>query len=410
MDPLDALLDLDHPRKLEAAAWARAELEPDAPAGAATDRTRSFDVARWKRSADYGILGLTVDPAFGGQGRSMVETLLTFEGIGLGCEDTGFAFALASQVFAMQRALEAAGTDEHKATWLPKLIAGEALGSFAMTEPDAGSDTAAIATTADPDGTGGYRLNGTKAWVTMGPMCDVVIVFATVDPTLGRWGSTAFVMEADRPGITRGPVIPKLGLESSPFGSITFDDVALTESDRMGAEGAGGGIFTSAVQAERAFLYAVQLGATERVMHQSIERASRRQQFNQPIGAFQSVSNRIADMKLHHEAARLLVYKAAILHDLGRPVTMAAALAKLETSEKAIATALDAIRIHGAEGYTIEGGVEASLRHAVGGLAYSGTSDIQRNIIARLLGADRAPRRRTTPNESPASNTTDSNE
>jgi alkylation response protein AidB-like acyl-CoA dehydrogenase len=258
-----------------------------------------------------------------------------------------------------------------------------------MSEPAAGSDTASISTTAERRGENHFLLTGEKSWITLAPVCDVAIVFATVDPALGHWGLTAFLVPTDHPGVTRGPVEAKLGMTSCPFGGLRFDGCELGPDHLLGSVGAGGGIFTAAVEAERAFLYAAQLGSMERVLQRTIHRARRREQFGRPIGSFQAVSHRIAEMKLRHEAARLLVYKAAALFDRGDSVTMAAALAKLQTSELAVQSALDAVRIHGAEGYTVAGGVEASLRDAVGGLAYSGTSEIQRNIIARLLGVER---------------------
>lgn len=377
---MDAMLDLEHPRKLAAAKWAAKTL------GGRNDK---FDRQLWKKAADFGVLGLQSPEEFGGTDVSTIEALLTFEGIGLGCEDTGFVFALASQVFAMQKALVRSGSDLQKSTWLPKLCAGEAVGSFAMSEPDVGSDTAAIATMATQLDDGSFRLDGTKAWVTLGPVCDVIIVFATTDRSLGRWGITAFVVAADLAGVECGPTERKSGLHSCPFSNIRFDGCVVPAEAVLGAVGAGAGVFSAAVEAERAFLYAAQLGVMERTLNKTVARAQTRTQFGQTIGGFQAVSHRIAEMKLRHEASRLLVYKAAALHDRGESVTMAAALAKLQTSEAAVESALDAVRVHGAEGYTEAAGIEIELRDAVGGLAYSGTSDIQRNIVARFLGVDR---------------------
>jgi alkylation response protein AidB-like acyl-CoA dehydrogenase len=383
LGPLDALLGLDHPRKTAAATWAADVLGTPSPV---------FDRGRWEAAAAYGVQGLTVPVELGGTGHSTVDALLTFEGLGYGAHDPGLVFALSSQVFAMQGALLRAGSPAQLTRWVPALCQGTAIGAFAMSEPDAGSDTAAITTTATPVD-GGYRINGTKTWVTLGPVCDVVIVFATTDRSLGRWGITAFVVDVDRPGVRRGEPIPKMGLESCPFGTLTFEDCFVGADDVLGQPGSGGAIFSVAVSAERAFLFGAQLGATERTIERSVERARTRVQFGKPIGAFQAVSHRIAEMKLRHETSRLLVYKTAILADLGRDVTLAASLAKLQTSETAVQTALDAMQVFGAEGYTVAAGAEADLRHAVGGLSYSGTSDIQRNIVASLLGVDRPPRR-----------------
>ncbi len=368
---LAAMLENDHPIKLDAAAWAREHL-------ATESSERVFDRDRWKLAAAHGVLGLRIPTEYGGKGVSAVEALLTFEGLGLGGNDNGLVFALAAQVFATQTSLVTAGSEAQKAEWLPKLCAGEAIGCFAMSEPDIGSDTASITTTAT-ETDDGWLINGTKTWVTLGPEADFAIVFATVDPEKGRWGLTTFLIPLDRPGVTVGPVIAKGGLESCPFNEIAFD----------GDVGAGGSVFNDAVDAERAYLYAAELGVMERTLNMTVDRARRRTQFGKPIGMFQAVSHKIAEMKLRLEASRMLVYKAAALHDRGDVVTLAAALAKLQTSEAAVESALDAIRIHGAEGYVVETGVERELRDALGGLAYSGTSEIQRVIVARFLGADR---------------------
>jgi alkylation response protein AidB-like acyl-CoA dehydrogenase len=383
---IEALLDDAHPHKIAASRWAAEHLG---------DRNDGFDRARWRQAAEYGVLGLRTPAELGGSGASIVDTLLTFEGLGHGCPDSGFVFALASQVFAMQTALVGSGSPDQHATWLPRLCAGDAIGAFAMSEPAAGSDTAAITTTV-AIGDDEIVIDGTKAWVTLGPVCDVVIVFATTDPALGRWGLTAVLVPIETPGVSVGPVEAKAGLKSCPFGTLTFDRCTLPRAAVLGAPGAGGAIFAQAVEAERAFLYGAQLGVMARTLERTIARAQQRTQFGRRIGEFQAVSHRIAEMKLRYEIARLLVYKAAILADRGESVTMAAALAKLHTSEAAVASALDAVRIHGAEGYTEAAGIEIELRDAVGGLAYSGTSEIQRNVVAGLLGVDRPPRPTTT--------------
>ncbi len=381
---VEAMLDLEHPRKMDAAAWARDVL---------TEGVEGFDRTRWQRAAEYGVQALTIPAAYGGADVSGVEAMLTFEGIGLGCDDNGSVFALASQVFPSQMSIARFGSDEQRQRWLPGLCDGSVVSSFAMSEPGAGSDTGAITTTATPLDDGSYRLDGEKSWVTLGPVCDVVIVFATTDPGSGWWGLTAFLVDARADGVDRGAIEPKMGMRSCPFGRMRFDGCIVPADQILGGVGAGGSVFSVAVEAERAFLYAAQLGSMERVLDRTIHRARSREQFGQPIGGFQAVSHRIVEMKLRHEASRLMLYAAAARHDRGEPVAMAAALAKLQTSEMAVQSALDAMRIHGAEGYTDACGIEIELRDAVGGLAYSGTSEIQRNIVARLLKVDRPVRR-----------------
>ena len=294
-------------------------------------------------------------------------------------------------MFAFGSCFTAGATPEQRERFLPAMIAGDLIGSFAMTEPATGSDTTAITTTATKV-EGGYRLNGSKAWVTLGPVCDLAIVFATTDPTRGRWGITAFLVDGHPNGMVRSEPIDKMGLTTSPFGRFDFIDCFVSEADRLGPEGAGGQLFSSAVEAERAYLYAAQLGATERLIERCIDRAQTRTQFGVPIGAHQAVGHAIADLVIDHEMARLLVYKSAALADTGRSVTLAAAMSKIQVSEMALRVSTKALQIFGAEGYTTEAGIEQYLRDAAGGIAFSGTADIQRNSIVRLLGIDRAPR------------------
>ena len=260
------------------------------------------------------------------------------------------------------------------------------LGAFAITEPDSGSDVYAMASTALPDGDGRYRLSGHKAYLTFGSRCDVVVVFASTNPDAGRWGVSAFLVPTEREGVERTGNREKMGMRTTPFGDIVFHDVALSDADRIGPEGAGASIFHTVLERERAFVFAAQIGAMERQLDRSIAYAKTRRQGGRPIGDYQAVSHRIVDMKVRHETARLFLYKAAMLECRGHPITMAAGLSKLVASEHAIASGVDAIRNHGAIGFVSEYEVDRDLRDAVGGPVYSGTSDIQRNIVARLLG------------------------
>jgi alkylation response protein AidB-like acyl-CoA dehydrogenase len=382
-DPLDALLMLNHPEM--ARSWAADLVKP------AVDGM--IDRAIWKLAAEAGVQGLLVDEKRGGSGGSAVDAMLVFEGLGSGTDDNGLTFALASQVFAMQRAFVGSASDEQLDRWLSALLAGDAFGSFAMSEPDAGSDTSTLATLAVEQPDGSYVLNGTKAWVTLGPVCDVAIVFASTDPDKGTWGTTAFLIDAETPGFLRGPAVEKMGLRSCPFGELVLTDCRVPASAVLGRPGSGAAIFNRTVEAERLFLYAAQLGAMERVLGRASEQARTRQQGGRSIGSHQAVSHRIVDMKVRHEAARLLAYKAAALIDRGEPIGLAAALAKLQIAENAAESAIDAMRVFGASGYTVEVGLEAEVRDALGGLAYSGTVDVTRNIVAGLLHLDRPGRR-----------------
>ena len=397
---IDAFLDDRHPMIENASTWA---VEHRA------DFARGIDRDNWRLFASAGFQAITTPTKLGGLGRSTVDAMLAFEGLGHGCEDNGLVFALSSQVFATQNALRSAASPEQLAAHLPGLLSGDTFGAFAITEPDAGSDSSAIRTVArrvdahpeDPahdDAT--YEVSGEKCWITLGPNADLIILFATTNPSLGKWGITAFVVDAKHPGVECGPAVQKLGLDQSPFGTISFDRCRLTAADRLGPEGAGGSIFTKAVEGERAFLFAGQLGSARRVVERAVHHARSTVTRGDDAAATQTIGHRIADMQLNLEMARLLVYKAAILNDRGKSVGMAAALAKLQTSEMAVNNALEAVSLRGPAGYLQES-MGSEVHDALGGLAYSGTSDIQRMIIAGLLRVDAPLRTKPTARSEP---------
>jgi len=370
-------------RRAAARDFARRELDDGALES--RDHEGRFERALWTRCAKFGVLGLSVPNEFGGGETDLPTAMLVMEGLGEGCPDNGLAFALNAQIWTVQRPIARFGSDAQKRQYLPGLCDGTLLGAHALTEPDAGSDAYALTTRAERRGNE-YVLNGTKSLVTLAPIADVALVFASTNPSAGKWGVSAFLVDQRLPGVTASPTQQKMGLRTVPIGSLTFENCVIPETARLGPEGAGVSISNNSLEIERCCILASQLGAMERQLHQAISYARSRRQFGQPIGKFQSVSNRVADMKLRIETARLLLYKVAWLVDRGQPAMMEAALLKLYLSEAFVESGLDAIRIHGGIGYLSETGVERDLRDAVGGVLYAGTSDIQRNIISRLLG------------------------
>jgi alkylation response protein AidB-like acyl-CoA dehydrogenase len=287
-------------------------------------------------------------------------------------------------MLSIQPALELFGSEEIKKKYLSRLVAGKC-GAFAITEENSGSDTYSLEATAKAVD-GGYVLNGCKKYITLAPVADFAVVFATVDPTKGQWGVTGFVVDREQEGFRATKTRPKMGLRTTPIGDIVLEDCFVPEAQRLGKEGAGVGIFSKAMESERSYILAGQVGAMERQLEETIKFARNRKQFGSPIGKFQSVANRIADMKLRLETSRLLLYKVAWLESQGKPLVLEAALANLHLSETFLESSLDAVRNHGARGYLSEYEVERDFRDSAGGLVYSGTSDIQRNIIARMLG------------------------
>jgi len=386
---LSALTNLDHPVKIETAKWASENLNDDSLAQ--RDRDCVFWSDGWQRAADYGITSLLVDSRYGGQGADIFTALLRFEGLGYGCRDAGLVFGLITQVWTMQPLLERFGSDAQKSRYLPLLCDGSSKAAFCITESESGSDTFAMSThfevdKTDPDT---YYLSGVKSYVTMGPEADVFMVFATSDRELGQWGVTAFLVDADSPGVTVGPNQPKMGLRTTPFADVTFERCRLSKDNVIGAVGSGASLFSTAMESERAFVLASQIGAMERQLDDAVDFSRERKQFDQPIGDFQAVAHRLANMKLRHDNARLQMYRSAILVAQGQPSMEAAALAKIQASEASVVSSVDAVLTHGARGYVTEFGVEQDLRNVAGGIVYGGTSDVQRNIVARMLNKRR---------------------
>ncbi|MEZ4423524.1 MAG: acyl-CoA dehydrogenase family protein [Gemmatimonadota bacterium] len=370
-------------RYREALAFARTELAD--PALEQRDREGTFSRELWMRCARAGILGLSVPEDYGGTATELSTAVRVMEALGEGCPDNGLTFALNAQIWTVQLPIVRFGSEAQKQRFLPGLCAGTLLGAHALTEPGSGSDAYALTMRAERVD-GGYRLTGRKRLVTLAPLADVALVFATVDPEKGRWGITAFLVERGAEGYSAGPMQHKMGLRTVPIGEIVLDGCFVPEAHRLGPEGAGVSISNHSLEVERCCILASQLGAMERQLAGAIAYAKSRRQFGQAIGKFQSVSNRIADMRLRLETARLLLYKVAWLVEAGRPAMLEAALLKLHLSEAFVESGLDAVRIHGGVGYLSETGVERDLRDAVGGVLYAGTSDIQRAIVARLLG------------------------
>jgi alkylation response protein AidB-like acyl-CoA dehydrogenase len=349
------------------------------------DARSEFSRDGWAKCASFGILGLPIPESYGGIGADILTTVAAMEGLGYGCRDNGLVFALNAQLWSVQLPILKFGSEEQKARYLPALCNGKIIGAHGMTEPNSGSDAYSLQTRAERK-SNGYVLNGTKTFITNAATSDIALVFATVDPLRGTGGITGFLIEKGTPGFSTSREIEKMGLRTAPLGELILEDCFVPEENRLGAEGAGTSIFGSAMEWERSCILASEVGAMERQLEECIKYAKERKQFGESIGKKQSVSNRIADMKVRLETAKLILYKVAWLKSQGKPAAMEAAIAKLFLSECFVESGFDAIRIHGGYGYATEFEVERDLRDAIGGTIYSGTSDIQRVIIARLLG------------------------
>jgi alkylation response protein AidB-like acyl-CoA dehydrogenase len=336
------------------------------------------------RCARFGIQGLPVPVEYGGQGQDLLTTVAAMEGLGQGCADTGLIFAVNAALWTVTMPILAYGTDEQKRRYLPGLCDGRFLGANGASEPEAGSDIFSMQTRAQRRGNG-WVLNGRKTWITAGPVADVYVCFATTDPAKGVLGVAAFVVERGTPGFHPAREIPKLGMRTAPMGELAFEDCVLPAENLLGREGRGAAIFNAALEWERGGILSSILGTMRRQLDRCIERARTRRQFGQPIGKFQSVSNRIVDMAVRLETSRMMVYRYAWSKTQGLDSTAWASMAKLHVSECFVQNSLDAVRLFGAAGYATQAGLERDLRDSVGGVIFSGTNDIQRNIIAQQL-------------------------
>lgn len=377
--------DLDEEQRRrydETAAFARDNLNGDI---LERDLRGEFSYDLWRTAARYGLLGLQAPESLGGQALSSVSAAAVMQGLGFGCRDNGLTFAINAQAWSVVDALLRFGTEHQQAHYLPPILAGERIGCFAMTEAQSGSDCFALqgtATQADD----GFRLNAEKHLVTFAPIADFAIVFASEDPGAGRWGLSAFLVEADTPGYDASAQQAKMGLRTVPIGQIKLTDCDIRADQRLGGKGAGASVFNTTQETERSFILAPQVGAMERQLNEVVDFARERKQFGQSIGRFQSVSNRITEMKLRLETSRLLLYQTAWLRDQDRPNMLEAALTNIHLAETFVDSSLDAIRIRGGRGYLSEYEIERDARDAVGATLYGGTTDIQRMIVARMLG------------------------
>ena len=339
----------------------------------------------WRRCAEFGLQGLPVPPDYGGIGADATTIALALEALGYGCTDSGFIFALSAQLWACETPLVSFGSERQKRRYLPGLCDGSIIAGHAMSEPDSGSDAFSLRTTATERG-GRYVLNGTKTFVTNAPDADLFVVFATTDRALRFAGLCSFLVERDTPGLAVGQPLTKMGLKSAPMAELFLDDCEVDAEQLLGGPGAGMAVFNASMQWERGYILAGAVGTMQRQLDRCIAYARERRQFDQPIGGFQAVAHRIVDMKVRLETARLLLYRFAALMDRGEATTLDSALTKLHLSESFLASSLDGLQIHGGYGYMSEYELEQEVRDAVGGRIYSGTSEVQRNLIARQLG------------------------
>ncbi len=353
-----------------------------APRARENDRNEHFDTELVQKIADMGFLGAIVPEQYGGRGVDYRTYGLIVEEIGRGCSAMRTVVSVVTSLVCSS--LDRWGSEEQKQEWLPRLCTGEALGCFGLTEPDTGSDAANLKTRAEKID-GGWRINGTKMWISLGNYAKLALVFAQTDPSLEHRGIACFLVPTDSDGFSSQEIHGKLGLKGSDTASLGLDGVEVPDSALMGEVGDGFKIAMSALDSGRYSVAAGCVGICQGSMDASVAYAKERTQFDRPIASFQLVQELIADIVVETEAARYLVWRAGWIKDQGRPSTTETSIAKLYATEAAVKCANNAIQVHGGSGYVDDYPVERYLRDARVTTLYEGTSQIQKLIIGRAV-------------------------
>jgi alkylation response protein AidB-like acyl-CoA dehydrogenase len=362
--------------------FARVELVDDV---IRRDREEIFSHDGWKACARFGVQGLPVPAEYGGMGLGITEAIAVMEGLGYGARDQGLLFSLNAHLWTATLPIIFFGTEDQRKKYLPGLASDSLIAANGASEPDAGSDIFSMRMRAEKKGDH-YHLNGTKTFVSNAPIANLFVVYATIDAGLGPMGITAFLVDRDTPGLSVTRKMEKMGLRTSPMSEVVFENCVVPVGNRLGREGRGVAVFECSMEWERGCILANYLGLMRRQLEQCIEHVRNRRQFGKPIGKFQSVANRIVDMKVRLDACRPLVYRIGRLKRMNKPAVLESSIAKLFVSESLVKSCQDALQIFGGYGYMVDQGIERDLRDALGSTLYSGTSEIQRNLIANSLG------------------------
>jgi butyryl-CoA dehydrogenase len=353
------------------------------PKAAEIDREHRHPVELVKRMAELGFLGIAVPEQWGGSGLDNVSYALAMEEISRACASTGVIMSVNNSLVCDP--ILRFGTDAQKEQWLKPLASGKLLGCFALSEPEAGSDAAAQRTTAERQADGSWLIQGTKNWITNGPVADACVLFTMNDKALGHKGITAFILPMKTKGVRTGTPDDKLGIRGSKSSQIYLDDVRLPADAVLGEVGGGFRVAMSTLDGGRIGIAAQAVGIGRAAFEDSLAYAQQRRTMGKPIAQHQAIAFKLADMATELDAARLLVHRAAWLKDHKQPYGKEAAMAKLYASDVANRAAREAIQIFGGNGYVTEFPVERHFRDAKITEIYEGTSEIQRLVIAGYL-------------------------
>jgi isovaleryl-CoA dehydrogenase len=363
----------------QVASFSDAEIGPRA---ADIDRDNDFPADLWRKMGDLGILGVTAPEEYGGAGLGYLAHCVAMEEVSRGSASVGLSYGAHSNLCVNQ--ISRNGNDDQRRRYLPKLISGEHVGALAMSEPGAGSDVVSMKLRADRKGDR-YVLNGTKMWITNGPDCDTLVVYAKTDPAAGPRGITAFLVEKGFKGFSCAQKLDKLGMRGSNTGELVFEDCEVPEENVLGQVGRGVNVLMSGLDYERAVLAAGPIGIMQACLDIVVPYIHDRKQFDQPIGTFQLIQGKVADMYTSLNACRAYVYAVARACDAGKTTRKDAAGAILHAAEKATQVALDAIQILGGNGYINDYATGRLLRDAKLYEIGAGTSEIRRMLIGREI-------------------------
>ncbi len=374
-EDVNALRDMVH-------GWAQERVKPIA---AEVDRTNSFPAELWREMGDLGLLGVTVDEAYGGAGMSYLAHTVAIEEIARASASVSLSYGAHSNLCVNQIKLN--GNDEQKAKYLPRLISGEHVGALAMSEAGAGSDVVSMSLRAEKRNDH-YRLNGNKYWITNGPDADTLVVYAKTDPDAGSKGITAFLIEKEMTGFSTSPHFDKLGMRGSNTAELIFDDVQVPFENVLGEEGKGVRVLMSGLDYERVVLAGIGLGIMAACLDEVMPYISTRKQFGEPIGNFQLMQGKIADMYTAMNSARAYVYEVARACDRGTVTRQDAAACCLYASEEGMKQAHQAVQAMGGAGFLNDAPVARIFRDAKLMEIGAGTSEIRRMLVGReMMGA-----------------------
>lgn len=344
-----------------------------------------FNKEAWLKCGKFGVQGFLVPKRYGGKGLGVLDTICSMQGLGYACLDDGLLFGLSAHLFACVMPIYSFGTDQQKEKYLPSMCLGETIGSHSATEREAGSDIYSLTTTAEKRGSK-YILNGDKHYVTNGSNADVFTVFASTNPSLKEKGISAFIIDKDTPGLIRSERLKTMGNRTSGIIRLKLENCEVDASQILGREGMGSLIFTSSMEWERGFILSRSIGAMERLLEKSLKYAKKHKQFGQSIGKFQYIAGKLVEMKMHLENAKNVIYNLAKKKDDNKTVIMDAAMSNLCVSEAWVESSMRAIEIYGGNGYITEYEIEREVRNAIGSKFYSGTTEMQKIVIAKFMG------------------------